>query len=429
MPHPDNLRLFVIIISFILLLGLIQRPVCGLISYLSIMMLRPGLFFPVLAKFRIELIVGLLLILFIFSTGRSARLRPSEDKICKLMFILFAVMAVSMLQAMDFSTSLARMTEFLKVFLFFIMVVTLPESMDDIEILLLAFGFLTFVIAYDGIYNYLHGTLVKAIGEFRIDYAVASKGMGSGHVGLANMTLQGMPFIWYIGVYGKKGITKLISIILFCACLFCVIISGSRGGFAGLVALWGCMLFFSQKRFYMILAGILAFLSVPFFSASGYMNYISSILSFGGSDVSGSSRISGLRNGFEMMLRRPFLGVGPGCYPIARKAWFGWGLWSHNLYGEIMGDLGVTGSVVFFLFVKNYLSKAWQYIKEFGEDNKTKNIFYAIITATIVRLVLGMGTHSLYIFFWYMLAGIMSVYSSRILHQRPLKTKSSEVPF
>ena len=157
----------------------------------------------------------------------------------------------------------------------------------------------------------------------------------------------------------------------------------------------------------MMIAGMALFLCLPLITHSSYMDYMSTILSLDGSDVSTSSRSEGLTNGFEMLVKRPLLGVGPGCYPLARKAWFGWGLWAHNHYGELMGDLGIIGTVVWFVVFKNYFMRAWRFLKENRGDSPLRNVCLAVVVATIVRLVIGMGSHSVYSFFWYMMAGII----------------------
>jgi putative inorganic carbon (hco3(-)) transporter len=188
-----------------------------------------------------------------------------------------------------------------------------------------------------------------------------------------------------------------------------VIISGSRGGFVGLIALYLCILYFSPQKKMVLGLGVVALILFPMLTSEGYMGYMKTILGLftGSADISGSSRTTGLRHGFEMLIRRPLLGVGPGCYPLARSSWFGWGLWAHNHYGELMGDLGVIGTVVWGKFFWSYFKKALQILKE-NKDNTVQAICLSVIVANIVRLVLGMGSHSVYIFFWYMTAAVIA---------------------
>ena len=423
MPHPDTIRLILVITSFVFLLGMIRKPFYGVISYLIIMMARPGDFYPVLGSMRIELLVGILIIIImLLNFSRLQRIGFSGNPINKWMFLLYGVMLISMVQAFDFKTSWDWMIEFSKVFIFFLMIVTLIDTQKDVEVFLWIFAILTCFMAYDAIYNYTHGIIVESSGGGRIDYAVTSGGMGAGHVALANLTLQGMPFLWYVGVCNRKKILKLVGVILFLICLYGVIISGSRGGFVGLIGLFICLTIFSKHKLLMIGLGILLVFSLPIITGANYMDYMNKMLSFEilNADLSAGSRATGLRHGIEMLIKRPILGVGPGCYPVARKAWFGWGLWAHNHYGELMGDLGIIGTFVWFAFLYNYLRKSIQLRKLFQDETPQTAILTAVMVSTIVRLILGMGTHSVYIFFWYMVAGIV------IVQARLLKDKNHQ---
>jgi O-antigen ligase len=320
-------------------------------------------------------------------------------------------MFFSMFQAFDFATSWDTVNEFFKIFLFYIMIVTLCDNQKDGEILLMFFCLATAMFAYETIFNYMHGDIVHSLDTAeRLNYAKADNGMGAGHVALANLCVQALPVIWYIGVCHKNVIMKVCGCLLFYIVLSGVIFSGSRGGFLGIGALAVCLVIFSDQKLKMGLV-LMALVLVIAILKPGYLNFMESFKIIGSTDVSTTSRFDGLRNGFEMLLRRPLLGVGPGCYPIARLAWFGWGLWAHNLYGEIMGDLGIMGVISFYKFVTYYMKKAFELKKHWRADISSRNLFNAIIVATIVRLFLGMGTHSLYIFFWYMLAGVVVVSS------------------
>jgi len=403
MPHPDIIRLILAVFAIVFLVGMVIRPFYGLLSYLLIMMVRPGAFYPALKAFRIELLAGILVLVVIaLSTGRLKRLQIKEDPIIKWMFILFGIMLVSMLQAMDFKYSWDWMWEFAKVFAFFIMVVTLPDTKKDVQLFLWVFGIATCMMSYDAIYNFLTGNVIERDIYGGADYAVTSGGMGTGHVALANITLQAMPFLWYLGVMNKNLTLKLGGAILFAISLYAVIISGSRGGFVGLLSLLACLSVFSRRKLLIALLGAVLLFSISLIAGTKYLAYMETATQY-----SSSSRMSGLRNGIEMMIKRPALGAGPGCYPIARKAWFGWGLWAHNHYGELMGDLGAIGTVVWFMFLYSYWKPSWRFIKQTGADPDVRNLFTAVLVATIVRLVIGMGSHSVYMFFWYMMAGVI----------------------
>jgi hypothetical protein len=120
-----------------------------------------------------------------------------------------------------------------------------------------------------------------------------------------------------------------------------------------------------------------------------------------------------------MMIRRPILGVGPECYPLARKAWFGWGLEAHNHFGQLMGDLGIIGTVIWTIFIisvfKN-LNTAKGIFDGHKEFEDLRLIITSMIIALIVSLFEGMFSHSLYIYFWYAMAA-MSIILIKIAQQ------------
>jgi len=409
MPHPDSIRLILSILAGISLIAMLWKPFFGLICYLIVMMIQPGLYYPELKELRVEFFVGvIILVVILLSPGRLQRIRFKENDIIKWMFILYGVMILSMVQAMDIDISWEWVYDFSKIFFFFIMIITLIDNERDIKVFFLIYGLVTCALAYDAIFNYFAGNIIKSLSETRTDYAVAEQGIASGHVALANLTLQGIPAIWYLAVNQPKVLLKIIGIFLFILCLYALVISGSRGGFIGLIVLWILLIYFSKTRFLLISLGVLTATIFPFFSQSNYMDVVLKPFT-GNLDMSGESRFTGLINGFEMLIRRPLLGVGPGCYPVARKAWLGWGLWAHNHYGELMGDLGITGTVVWFIFLKKYYMSAWNIAKANGENGVVRAICYTVIVTTLLRLFLGMATHSVYIFIWYMLAGIVVV--------------------
>jgi O-antigen ligase len=180
------------------------------------------------------------------------------------------------------------------------------------------------------------------------------------------------------------------------------------------------LVYFARKRLMAaVMCGIIGVISLPFLSGS-YLSWMKSLI--GGADDSAISRTTGLINGIEMMLRRPFLGVGPECYPLVRKAWFGWGLEAHNHYGQLMGDLGIAGTIVWGLFLYHLLKNLTEAKKNIAETPAypQQGLLFIIVGLQIslfVRLFEGWGSHSLYLFYWYVVAAL-SVIALEITQQR-----------
>lgn len=416
MPTPETINTVSLIIIFILLILTLKNRVYGLLAYTCISITRPGVYFPLLGKIRFEMIVALvMLIIIIVSQERRHLLSLHRNQISRNLFIFFGVVILSMFQALDFQTAFDKTWEFAKIYAFGLLILALVRTDRDLKIFLWTFGILMAWIGYEPIYNFLSG-VVTVRGE--VSYSVASTGRGAGHVALGIYLVQGLIFLWYLTVSNKNAKQKLTGSFLLIFCLIAIMISGSRGAIVGLVFTSLLISYFSQHRLRYLIASCLIFFVALSSMGSGYLSYMSTILEFGQSDSSAYSRIDGLRHGVEMLVKKPILGVGPGCYPVARKLWFGWGLWSHNIYGQIAGDLGLAGILTWSIFIYSYLKKCFLMRNSLKSDSWYYSILTALIVANIVSLILGFFAHILYGYFWYMSAAIIVVIEDLLIRRK-----------
>lgn len=404
MLRPELIQLLSLLGIFFFLIASFKNKIYFAIAYLFIIISKPGIYYPVLAKIRFELIIAIIAVVLIVSQKDNIKLLSiHRSKIVRAMFFFLLVIFVSMLQAYDISRAWDRI--YVEIFpdciLVSLLLVTCRER-KDIKIFLWAFGLITVWLGYEPVYNYINGIRVDQLGG--AEYAVSESGLASGHVSLANNLLQGMPVLWYLGISGQNKLERFAGIGLFFFCFIGVIISGSRGGFVGLMVIGFLISYFSEKKMLIMTLSLIIIIASLFVMGDRYIGHIETILQGTGSDMSASSRVQGLITGIEMMIRRPILGVGPGCYPVVRKAWFGWGLWSHNLYGRLAGELGIIGIITWVVFMRRYLTRCFEIKNSITTDKWVETIATAIIVTTGVRLVLGMFGHALYSYIWYMMA-------------------------
>jgi O-antigen ligase len=111
-----------------------------------------------------------------------------------------------------------------------------------------------------------------------------------------------------------------------------------------------------------------------------------------------------------MILKGHPFGVGPGCFMVARGNYFGFTMMSHNLYGELIGDLGIPGTVVWFLFIRQIFINLFEVKKRLELLGRQNEFLYkltmGLLISLIVRLIIGMGSHGLYYFYWYLIGAI-----------------------
>jgi O-antigen ligase len=133
-----------------------------------------------------------------------------------------------------------------------------------------------------------------------------------------------------------------------------------------------------------------------------------------GADESARGRIEGLKAGFGIMLKHPFFGLGPGNFEYAWAGGTGEirGGSAHNLYGQMMGELGLSGSIAFVCFiavicrtllmVKRVIKKGSNSSDDVQIDDMQRHYYFlkllsiAAIQAIVLLLFNGNFGHNLY---------------------------------
>lgn len=424
MPKPELILLISLIGTFVLLIGTFKYKACFPSAYLIILMMRPGLYYPILAQVRFELILAILgVVLIIFSSNNLRFLSLERSKITRYMFFFLIVIFVSMLQAFDISISWRRVySQILPNALLAILIITTCENKRDVKIFIWTFCVTTVIFAYEPIFRYINGDIVDTSAQRLVfDYAMADRGRGASHAALGIYMVQVMAFLWYLAIASKKLSLTLLGVGMLAICFFCALVSGARGGLFGIMVMFLLITYFSNRRVLMLISGIVIFVVTLPLMGDQYMSRMESIIAFGsGRDYSASARTQGLISGIEMMVKRPILGTGPGCFQSAREAWFRWNLASHNHYGQLMGELGLVGLITWFLFAYQYIKNSWELRKSLTVDPWIKSMVTAILVTSGTRLVLGMVDHSLYRFIWYMMAALVIVFE-RIKDEETMK--------
>jgi O-antigen ligase len=122
--------------------------------------------------------------------------------------------------------------------------------------------------------------------------------------------------------------------------------------------------------------------------------------------VSAEGRLTGLLDGFKLWERSPIVGVGPGGFGLAS----GRGYNAHNVYGQVLGEMGTLGAVAFISLLLAFLANAWE-ARRLGrrlgpaEDAFPAEVSRAVSRTVLLLLLLGCAGHNLYRYNWIWLAG------------------------
>jgi hypothetical protein len=410
-PDLELIRLISLILSVgFFFLGFF-RPVFMPLAYITSLLCKLPHYFPVLIETRYELIIASVgMIRTLFTKNALGRLNFNENKL--LMLFLFTV-AISFAIAFDqkYSWDLT-LYDFVKVLMIYVMVLSSVKSVSDLRIFVWSFIAIFSVISLEPIYQYVTG-----IGGWQEDYGVVYKtevGVLSGHVALANNMNQMIPIAYFLLLSLKGRLSKATAFLPLLIFTTALIITKSRGGVIGFTAFIGLLVWYSNNRiqYGFIAAIILIFLFGFSYSFSGTASRISFDSIFG--------RMGGLFHGVEMLLKGDVFGVGPGCFALARGYYFRYTFASHNLYGELIGDLGIPGTIAwFFLIRQTFLNLRIVRTASplFNPDSVfLQHLAMGLHISLIVRLILGMGSHGLYYFYWYLVIAlsVLLLYFSRM---------------
>ena len=422
MPSPDSLRIIALIAFPLFFILGIFKPLYMPLSFLTLFLSKLNHYYPLLYDIRAETIVGIFgLIRVMAIKGFFDKVSFKYDSISKYFMLFLACIVISFIFAIDREYSWDFfLFDFIKVIIIYCLILGAINDSAELKIFFWVFVFLFVYLAYEPFYNFITGT--GAIKEAYGEVYISDVGIISGHVAAANNMNQMIPIALFLFLSIEQKSMKIFGLIPFIVFISVLVATGSRGGFIGF--LFFCVITFllSDKKINSgIIIGVTAII-VLFFTTT---------FLYTGSRISSDSimgRLNGLFHGVEMVLKGNPFGVGPGCYMIARRQYFGYTMMSHNLYGELIGDLGILGTIAWALLIRQVLVNLISAKRKLESLSLQKDFLYYItlgmLISLIVRLVIGMGSHGLYYFYWYLMAAFSIIVVKNVDKQEEKKTIS-----
>lgn len=408
LPSAESIQIILPIISIVFLVLSFYRSVYGVIAYFIVLNAKLGDMYPALGAIRFEFVAAVIVLISILLSGKGLyNAFPRTSQRNKPFWAFIVVGFLSMAQAVDYNTSWQNGGyPLFKLCLFYIMVVASIDDRRDLSVLIWAFILITVWVGYEPIANYIRG-IAPQYGYG--DVAYGRFGAATGHVALANTLNQAVPITGLLALCIRARWKKLLLIGIAAFMVFGVIATKSRGGFIGLMVIGAGFAYLNRKRTKnLVIIAIFASLLLIYAGAS-YWSHMSTITHGVHGSRSSRDRYMGLLNGISMLMKRPLLGVGIGCFAEARRQYFGYRFYSHNLYGELLGELGLASIFWFY-----WMYSVWRGCKDIKIDlnaHGEKLFFYqSMLTGVqfsiILRLIIGNFTHGWYIWFWFLMAAI-----------------------
>ena len=208
--------------------------------------------------------------------------------------------------------------------------------------------------------------------------AGAIKGLFDNSNDLALHLVTIIPIVFVLGIEKKGMIRKVIYFPIALLLVAAVIITFSRGGFLGLIAMTLVLARKLSRRnksaaMATLVLGVIFFLAVAPASYSGRLATIFD----SGADITGSSsqRTQVLKRSILVALRYPIFGVGIGNFHHKSFQELG----THNAYTQVAAETGIAAMVCYIILLVHPLRKLRLMEREMYERDDTSHYYYLAI--------------------------------------------------
>ncbi|MDR3182444.1 MAG: O-antigen ligase family protein [Planctomycetaceae bacterium] len=336
---------------------------------------------------------------------------------------LFNVAAALFIAALTVSTLLSSYTNiidnegyqnFLKVAVFYLLVMTVVKKEKDLKIVVSAAVVCFFLYLAHSYREYLNGHRTYAAGAERM--------IGMGHSysefnDFGTWIVCMMPLTLPLVTLCKRMWHYLFIAGYILLSLRCVQLTGSRGAFIMVVALGVLPVIFSKYRMRLIpvilVLGPVGWFSMPDSMRDRYRTiWDSSINEAANKNKQG--RLDGLYDGMKNWANSPLYGVGMGMHGPA----LGQKFQAHNLPGQVAGETGTLGILGFLAMLTCFGINHWNILqnnkrlKELGREKEGTycyRVSVGIIWAVVMSLLQGLSLHNGYRFYWLWFGAFQSV--------------------
>jgi hypothetical protein len=302
--------------------------------------------------------------------------------------------------------------DWFKIVVFYVMLVTTIHDEEGLKTI--AVGFLVVMGLYllHSFREYLGGRHTFRMGIARMIGVDTTLGDPNSFGASIVFALPIVTAIWKAEIGGKLGRWLLLGYVGLSG--LCVLLTGSRSSLLGLmvwcaVIIWGTRYRFAAFASFAALAPV-AFVALPESLQTRFETIINPEVGPANARESGEGRLEGLFNGFRLLQHSPLTGIGPGAWRPATRS----PIESHNLYGQVMGELGGLGVAAFLALLLCFLANL-RTVRRMREHYPEwqNNLFFALPSAVgmAIFLLLFMGNfgHNLFRFTWLWYGGFLII--------------------
>jgi O-antigen ligase len=391
-------------------------------GYMWLFVHRPFEVWPVLGVLQLERAYMLMMIVVWFATPRKAWL-PNRMHAALAFFTLALTVGWLASPYMDKSVDLVE--NYFKVAVFYILVITTVRDEDGlrrlVQLYLLAVG----LYMVHSLREYMAGRMQWRMGTSRM---IGVDETFSDPNAFASSLLYALPLTLPLWADRPGTLTRLALLGFTGIACLCILLTGSRAGFIGLcvLAMLVGLVLVRRKVLFLVLGGaggalvltVLTF-ALPQDLSNRYLTLVDSSRGPKNAAESASGRMAGFLAGLAAWEKSPVVGHGPGSFASATGREGG----AHNLYGQVLSELGVLGALalagLLFCFWRN-LAEARRLSRSRPDRLRVGLAFHvsrAIGMDVVLLFLLGWSGHNLYRYNWQWCAAFQVIALHCLRHQ------------
>jgi hypothetical protein len=302
--------------------------------------------------------------------------------------------------------------DWFKIIIFYVLLVTTIHDEDGLRHIVVGFLVVMGIYLLHSLREYIGGRHTYRMGISRMIGVDRTLGDPNSFGASIVFALPIVVAVWKAGLGGRLGRLLLFSYVGLSS--LCVLLTGSRSSLLGLMV-WFLIVIWGTRYRTLALAGFVVVAPVAFFALpdslqNRFETIINPEVGPKNAQESGEGRIEGFYTGLSLWAANPFTGVGPGAWRPAT----GSKTESHNLFGQLVGELGTPGLLAFVALLACFWVnwRTMRRLREYFPDQRNNLLFTipsAIAMAVFLLLFMGNFGHNLFRFTWLWYGGFLII--------------------
>ena len=377
-----------------------------LLGYMWLFVHRPFEIWPWLTLFRIELVYFIGCSVFWLLMHQKNVLK--NINIMAIMGI-FASILISEVMTNNTGELSVTTEEWLKVLLFAFLLMTSLRDEKELKIIVVGFAVIFFIYMLHSYYEFRCGRHEYRMGIVRM---VAVNETMSDPNSFGYSIVFSLPLLTPLWSLTKQKklliVTRLFIVAYLVLAVICIRATGSRASMIGLLSYLLIAMMVSKYRLKILVLATL-FAPILWFSLdtamqNRYLTIIDPSRGPANAQASAEGRVEGLKTGLWLLKQSPVYGFGPGQAQFYTPG----KIQTHNLIGQVAGELGGLGLLAYFVLcvciVVNFFTSRlyWkvQMARDPASDPFMLLVSQAVLIALFLLILLGMGGHNAFRYTW-----------------------------